>query len=78
MFITTGKLQVSLNTLNVSPFVIYIVNALVGMIWIFIVAMSIEKSHAAIVGIVEFYGKSSMIVRGGNSSTDYVDIYDTD
>ncbi|MFR5057632.1 acyltransferase family protein [Faecalimonas umbilicata] len=64
VFITTGKMQVSLNTLNVSPFVIYIVNALAGTIWIFIVAMSIEKSHAAIVRIVEFYGKSSMIVMG--------------
>ena len=64
VFITIGKMQVSLNILNVSPFVIYGVNALVGTIWIFIVAMFIEKSRLAVARIVDFYGKSTMIVMG--------------
>lgn len=64
VFTTTGKMPVSLNTLNVSPFVIYAVNALVGTIWIFIVAMFSEKSRLKVARVVDFYGKSTMIVMG--------------
>lgn len=64
VFIVTGKMKVSLNILNISPFIIYVTNAFIGTIWIFLVAMFIEKYHSAIVKIVEFYGKSSMVVMG--------------
>lgn len=64
VFIVTGKMKVSLNILNISPFIIYVTNAFIGTIWIFFVAMFIEKYHSAIVKIVEFYGKSSMVVMG--------------
>lgn len=64
VFISTGKMQVSLNTLNISPFVIYIANALIGSIWIFIVGMFIEKSRLKVARVIEFYGKSTMIVMG--------------
>lgn len=35
VFLFTGKVQVSLNILNLSPFVVYISNALIGTMWIF-------------------------------------------
>ncbi len=64
VFIMTDKIQVSLNVLNLSPFIIYVTNALIGTTWIFLVAMIIEKNCLAITKIIGFYGKASLSVMG--------------
>lgn len=64
IFLLTGKVSVSLNVLNLSSVTVYISNALIGTMWIFLVALVFEKNCSIIAKVLEFYGKSSLIVMG--------------
>ena len=63
-FLLTGKVPVSLNILRLSPFIVYISNALLGTIWVFLVAIVCERNFSITCKVLDFYGKSSLVVMG--------------
>lgn len=62
MFYFTGILEVSLNVLDLSSFIIYISNALLGSIWIILIVKVYELIFMIISKRVDFYGKASRII----------------
>lgn len=63
-FLLTGKVPVSLNILRLSPFIVYISNALLGTIWVFLVAIVCERNFSITCKVLDFYGKSSLVIMG--------------
>lgn len=47
-----------------SPFIVYISNAFIGTMWIFLVAIVCERKFSIVSKVLDFYGKASLVVMG--------------